>query len=401
MKHANNISEGALPAIPQYDSTLFVNREKEIELVTKKAQALVLGEIVRERTVIFWGYRGTGKTWLLRYIASILESMPGVKPVYVDLAAYQCQPTDKAMKALLAQTASDIWGSESAQASLYRRAVDVPLPISTAWLARDIQTLLQQQVLVLLLDHVYELPWDLLERLEDQILAPVVVQPRALLVMAGGGQAYPWKTPELRLYAEHRHLVPFDQNLTKQQLERQHPSAVPRATEIHELSQGYPLGNYLLAARPTLAEAMQETVGGLLDKVPAEERSWLEALCVLRSFDEERIPVLLAVYLNDSSILKWPYKEVRQKRDRLLQTRLVRWKEEAGGWEVDEAIRPLLEKYLQQTKPEAWQQLHCAAYRLYKGWEQQYPDEKQRWQDEARHHAGCLRNAGHDPDQCP
>jgi len=219
--------------------------------------------------------------------------------------------------------------------------------------------------------------------------------------MAGRGRAYRWKTPELRLYTKEQHLEPFDKDLTEEQLKKQKPDAVSRVSEIYEMSQGYPLGNYLLAARPTVIEAMQETVDGLLDRVPAEERSWLEALCVLRTFDEECIPIVLASYFKDESIREWPYKEIRQVRDRLLGTRLMRWIDESGGWVVDKAIRPVLEKYLQETKLEVWQRLHCAAYRLYKDWEQQYPDEKQRWQDEADYHAKCLRGAGHDPDQCP
>jgi hypothetical protein len=145
------------------------------------------------------------------------------------------------------------------------------------------------------------------------------------------------------------------------------------------MSQGYPLGNILLAISPTTM-AMQEAVNNLLAGVPNEERAWLEALCVLRSFDEERIPELLVAYSGVIPIRDWPYAQVRQARDRLLQTRLVR--------------------YLQQTQPETWRRLHCAAYRLYKDWEQHYPDEKQRWQSEVEYHAKCLRDAGYDPDQC-
>ena len=389
----------APPAIPKYDCALFVNREREIEWVRKKAQALSLGESVRERTIVFWGYKGTGRTWLLKRLEEMLPELGGVQAQYLDLGEWAVHKPDQAVK----KVAGRIVGQARKRLG---RSVTRPSDEqanSDDWskgLPTDVRDLLGEYVLVLLLDHVYEADWELLKPLEEQILTLLAVQPRVLIVMAGRGRAYPWKTPELRLYTEEYHLIPFDKDLTEQQLERQKPDAVPRTPEIHEMSQGYPLGNYLLAARPTVIEAMQETVNGLLDGVQAEERSWLEALCVLRTFDEERTPVILAAYFEDGSIREWPYKEIRQVRDRLLGTRLARWKEEAGGWEVDEAIRPVLEKYLRETKPEIWRRLHCAAHKLYKDWERQYLEEQERWRQEAEYHAQCLREAGHNPDQC-
>jgi len=386
--------------VPEYDPTLFVNREPEITLVLDKATTIAAGEPVRERTIVFWGYKGTGRTWLLRHLTGLLEEMPGIKPAYIDLDLFAGQPIEKAVRNLFAQAVGNIWGPDSEQAALYGRTVDVPFSTVASWLTSDIAELLQKQALVLLLDHVYEADWRLLEELEKRFLVYWAIHPRVLLVMAGRGQAYPWSTPELRLWTQDCLLRPFDQNLTMKQLEKLKPDAVPRAAEIHEVSRGYPLGNYLLAARPTISEAMQQAVDGLLEGVPKEERAWLEALCVLRGFDEEHISILLAAYLNDPAILGWKYPQVRQVRDRLLLTRMVRWKEEAGSWEVDEAIRPLLEKYLQQARPETWRRLHCAAYRLYEDWERKSPEERSCWQQEAEYHAGCLRNAGYDPEGC-
>lgn len=387
------------PSIPQYDPDLFVNREEEIALVTSKAQELSRGHQVRNRTVVFWGYKGSGRTWLLRHLTGELSQMAGVRALYVDLERWHGQGAEQAFRRIMRHIGDELaaWLEPEATSSGFS---DYSLEDQSTLLLADIRELLKQCVLVILLDHVYESSWDLLGILEERFLAQVAMQSRVLLVMAGRGRAYPWKKPELRLYVEDYHLQPFDQFLTEKQLEKQKPDAVGRTPEIYDMSQGYPLGNYLLADRPTVAEAMGETASYLLEEVPSEERSWLEALCPLRFFNEEHIPSLLAAYSEDPSILKWPYKEVRQARDRLLGTRLVRWKEKVGGWAVDEAIRPVLEKYLRETKSELWQRLHCTAYRLYKDWEQQYPEERERWIEEANYHAQCLREAGHDPNQC-
>jgi hypothetical protein len=394
-----SITPNPSPAVLEYDPALFVNRERQIQLVTEKAQALSEDKSVRERTIVFWGYKGTGRTWLLRRLEEVLSGLPGVRALYLDLERWsghsQAEQAVQEIAVRLAQWVGEQLGSPLAAAG----EEQVNHATLCQRLQADVQQLLSRYVAVLLLDHVYESDWNLLKLLEERLLAPAAVEPRVLTVMAGRGQAYPWKTPELRLYVQEYHLQPFDQTLTQAQLEKQKPEAVPRASDIHEMSQGYPLGNYLLADQPA-AKAMQQAVDGLLEGVPQRERTWLEALCILRSFDEEHIPPLLAAYFEDESIAHWSYKDSRQARDRLLLTRMVCWKEDAGSWVVDEAIRPLLEEYLQQARLETWQRLHCVAYRLYKDWEREYPEERYRWRQEAEYHAGCLRHAGYDPDQC-
>lgn len=382
-------------SIPNYDPGLFVNREPEIKIVTDMAQALAIGEEVHKRTLVFWGYKGSGRTWLLKHLEEVLADKDEVKVLYLDLEGWAGCETEQAIREIITCIAEQLteWLGSSAETAGEGHSAHCE------GLQNGIPQLLDQYVAALLVDHVYESDSNLLERLEEHVLALAAVQSRVLIIMAGRGQAFPWKTPELRLYTEDYHLERFNETLTQEQLQRQRPEAALRTPEIYTASQGYPLANLLLAARPTIALAMRETVNGLLDDVEGEERTWLEALCVLRAFDEDHIPHLLAAYFGDDSISRWEYKEVRQARDRLLHTRVVRWDEEAGGWEVDRAIRPVLEKYLQEVRPEIWERLHRTALQLYRSWESQYPDEQDRWRDEADYHAERLRAAGCDPDQ--
>jgi hypothetical protein len=399
----NSLTEGAVPVFLDYDPDLFVNRDREIKMITDMAQALSRGEEIRNRIVVFWGSKGSGKTWLLRQIADILKEVPDVKSVYLDLGTWADQPAEEAAQALLVRLAEWLWGSDSKQAALSRRATDSWPALVASLLKDDIDSLLQKQVLALLLDHVHESDWHFLEVLEESLLDFLAVQSRVLIVMTGHGQAYLWKTPELRLFVHDYHLKPFDrQGYTEEQIRFQKKEATQRAAEIHRVSRGYPLANILLAAQPTIGQAMEEAVNALLDQVPEEECSWIEALCVLQTFGEEHIPPMLAAHSEDGSISTRPYHQVRAVRDRLLHTRMVRWQEQAGAWAIDEAIRPLLEEYLLQIKPDVWKRLHCAAYRLYaKDWMRKYPNEEERWQEEANYHASRLSEAGHDPEECP
>jgi len=308
------------------------------------------------------------------------------------------------MKELLVQVAQNIWGQNSAKANLYIQA-NIPTATPTVtlanWLTDDIQTLQASRVFVLLLDHVYESDRAFLTQLEDRFLNRLSIQPSVLLIMAGRGQPYAWRLPELRLHVRYHHLDRFQEKHTKEQIEKQRPKAISRTTEIYKASRGYPLATFYLADYPTVAAGLQDALNGLLVGIEPKERSWLEALCILRAFDEERIPLMLSTYLNDPSIQSWSYKQTRATRDRLLQTQMARWSEKAGGWVMDQAVRPLLEQYLQQTQPDMWHRLHCRAYQFYLTWIQDYPLETIRWQEEADYHAIQLRDAGYDPEECP
>ncbi len=371
---------------PRYSVDLFVNRDVQRALVIARARALSLEEPQHYRTIVFRGYRGSGRTWLLRHLAQELQEVPGVKAQYIDLEQWQGFGLDQAFAEIVDQVEAQCkdWLDRSPSkdgatpASAFRSALPTHL-----W------DLLREHVFVLLLDHVYEADHSLLERLEESFLAILAVEPQVLFVVAGRGDAYLWKTPELRLYTEEHDLPPLDKEYTHEQLLKQNREAAARAPEIYDISCGYPLSNYLLAGQPA-SEAMKRTVEGLLDRVPSVDQDCIKALCVLRAFNEDHIGALLAAYAGTGAPDNWSYREERQVRDRLLQTRMVRWSEQHGGWQVDGAIRPVLEQYLLEAEPEVWMRLHCAAYRLHKGWEAEYPDEQQRWQEESRYHAECL-----------
>lgn len=387
-----------------YDPDMFVDRDDEIEVVENKAKDLSLGKAVPERTVVFWtGYKGAGRTWLLRHLTETkLPKLNGVRALYTNLGEWARSEFEQPEEALreiiqyILTRCADWPGSLVKDTTLSADS----LPEESNLLNLEVRRLVRDHVLVLLLDHVYESDWDLLALLEEYVLTPAVTEPHVLVVMAGRGRAYPWKNPELRFRSKDDPLQPFNEHWTREQLKKQRPDEAHRALDICKLSKGYPGTNDHLAVGPTEAEALRRIVDGWMEEIDSADASHLEALCVLRRFDEDLLPVLLAAYFEYPSVRDWPYKTVRNVRDRLLRTRMVQWREESGGWVVDEAIRPVLEKCLQLTEPEVWRRLHCVAYSLYASWQRQYPDEAPRWKKEADYHAGCLHKAGYAPDEC-
>ena len=373
----------------EYSPKKFVNRSQEIELVMKQVHALLRGGRPDVRTIIFTGERGTGKSWLLAHLQKAeLGALSGVRTFEFNLQKYADWDPILAVADILKQL----------DAAIGKR--NTKLGITLADMSRnfmqDVRQSLGRQVLVLLVDHVYESDWKLLAALEDYLLGPLAVEPRALIVMAGRGRAYPWKTPELRLKAEFVDLEPFpDVALTTEQLERQQKRAVPRALEIHDLSGGNPLANYLLATYRDTGTALDKVIDGMLETVPDEQRrqvrDYLEALCVLRSFDEERIPAMLAAYYDDVTYGEWSYAQARRVRETLVKWAFTHWDAGKGGYVLDELTRKLLERYL-KTDPQRkkWGRLQRAASELYKEWAHDYPRTRKRWQREAQYHVQYL-----------
>ena len=372
----------------EYLPKKFVNRRQEIELVMKQVRALLQGDRPDARTIIFTGERGTGKSWLLAHLQKVkLDALSGVHTFEFNLHEYADWDPILAV--------ADILKRLDAAIGKRNTKLGITLADMSRNLMQDVRQSLGKQVLVLLVDYVYESDWKLLAALEDYLLGPLAVEPRVLIVMAGRGRAYPWKTPELRLKARFVDLEPFpDVALTTEQLERQQKRAVPRAAKIHDLSGGNPLANYLLATYRDTGTALDKVIDGMLETVPDEHRrqvrDYLEALCVLRSFDEERIPAMLAAYYDSAAYGEWSYAQARRVREILVKWAFARWDADKGGYVLDELTRKLLGRYLKTAQHDRWEKLQRAASELYEEWERDYPRTRKRWQQEVKYHDQYL-----------
>jgi len=372
----------------KYSSDRFINRQREVERVLAKVHALIQGSPLDTRTIIFTGGRGTGKSWLLAHLGAELRALSGIVVFGLDLSKYADWDPILAVADTLKQLGAE---------TKLGKGLGTTLADMSRNLVQGIQRLLAQDALVLLVDYVYESDWKLLAALEEYLLGPLAVEARVLTVMAGRGRPYPWKRPELRLKAEFVDLEPFpDVATTAEQLERQQKQALARAAEIHALSGGNPLANFLLATQDDPAAALDQVVEGMLDTVPDERRGrvrdYLEALSVLRSFDEERIPAMLTAYHGDDKYLGWSYAQAREVREELVRWAFARWDAEEGGYVLDELTRKLLERYLETAQPDRWARLQQAASKLYSEWAQDYPRTRERWHQEVQYHVRQLRS---------
>ena len=314
------------------------------------------------------------------------------------------------------------------------RAPYAPVRDLSAWLAQDVKHKLESEpnlVICLILDSVFETNWSFLDHLERYLLAAFAALPRVLIVMTGRGRPYLWKSPYLRTEREDQSLTPFSVEQVAEQIRRSLSSAphlspavaglsnealTRLARRIIDLGGGYPLTNELLAGafvrqaldsmpgdenleqaldRETIdAGVLEEVVCRLLEVVLEDRRGRLreafDALCVLKDgFRENEMPYLLAALRNiKPEGSAYSMSAMRELRDRLIETNLVRWQDKR--YVLDEAVRIVLEQYLKLQRKDVWRCLHKRAADLYAEWAQKYPGSRGYFDQRAAYHRGVL-----------
>jgi hypothetical protein len=320
------------------------------------------------------------------------------------------------------------------------RAPYAPVRDLSAWLAQDVKHKLESEpnlVICLILDSVFETNWSFLDHLERYLLAAFAALPRVLIVMTGRGRPYLWKSPYLRTEREDQSLTPFSVEQVAEQIRRSLSSAphlspavaglsnealTRLARRIIDLGGGYPLTNELLAGafvrqaldsmpgdenleqaldRETIdAGVLEEVVCRLLEVVLEDRRGRLreafDALCVLKDgFRENEMPYLLAALRNiKPEGSAYSMSAMRELRDRLIETNLVRWQDKR--YVLDEAVRIVLERHLKLQRHNVWRRLHEHAADLYATWAQKYPGSRGYFEPRANYHRSVLEeNVGH------
>ena len=407
--------------IPAYQPELFVNRTAEVGLVSGLVEQMLDTSAGPPaiRTIVFRGERGSGKTWLSLHLKRhILAQKPGVDTLLLNLfppaedirakeepqagelfipdigITSQSDP-DKACKQILQ------WIAEQMQFEIMPNA---PLANLGEYVVRGFKKRLEKNILVLIIDSVFEADWGFLEKLEQSFLGQLAALPRVLILMTGRGRLYPWISPYLRVDAKEKSLQAFTKREVEQQIEAQRPDSALSAEKVLELGGGYPFSNVMLASGLDNTLALNQVIEMLLSVAPRQQRAALrqhfEALCLLDGFRDEEIPYMLAAYFKDSKYINLTNPQVRELREPMVNTHLVHWEE--GKFTIDEAIRKILDNYLavQKDDPDRWRRLHCQAYALYLKWAKRFPKSQQYFEQKASRHANILETKGYVVTSC-
>lgn len=371
-------------SLPDYQSDHFVNREEEVAKAESLAQKILRGDSLRTRTLVFTGMRAVGKTWLLKHLDGLLKGL-GFRVVCVNLKDFAGRTPSSVVVEVLQQLYRDFVASHP-QTELpfeWSDMADLSRKVMSA-----VRSKLQQAYLCLCVDHVYETDWALLPDLEEFVLAPLAIESRVMLVLAGRGRAFQFKTPEL-WFAEVKELQPFSEANLKEQLLT---IKLGVTQQIIELSAGSPGAAYVLATSNDPEQAFVTMLDVLPEQDRAKAQDYLKALCVLQVFDDLRIARMVRVYRNLEDDLSM--QEAREIREALIRWGFAIWDTSKGGYVLQPVLRNLAEAVLREEQQDLWKSLHEAAISLYNEWVDRYPRGKSYWEEEKAHHCKFV------PEKC-
>jgi len=376
-----------------YSKDAFIHRP-EVDLIQGKFKQFVEsgGREAPPKAILFRGERGFGKSWLCFHLhRTILPQFSNLTSLYIALfplpkeydkrerewvISSESKPEDTCKKLM-------VWICDQL-AILYPN--DPTLLEARRALVGGVEAQFTGgKVLVLILDSVFEADWDLLETVEQNILAPLAELPNVFFIMTGRGRPYPWISPALRVEMKEETLKDFPiEQLAKGD------------ETIKELSGGSPLVGYALLQSDDSVRALDEVAGYLLDVIPPSlerrrVREAFEALCVLNEFREGEMEVMIQAYYQARGE-PVPKKSIRDLRDDLLKTYLFRW--EGGGFRVDASLRNVLQQYLKHHQPDLWQKLNCAAYTIYLSYAEKYQQYRTQYEELANPFKEALAATG-------
>lgn len=412
--------------IPVYASGLFLQRKKELDLVTSAVNELYVGDDERKRTLLFRGERGSGKSWLAlqmhRKILKVEESAQHCQSLlffldklHSDFEVEQedewelrLNDSDANLEVLAVENSARhekklaaclYWIAQRIDAQTVLAHPKPNLDELSEWLCRDIATNFTKKVLVLIFDSVFEADQTFVELLEMHLLGRLVHCPKVLLVMTGRGRSPAWPhTPRLRVDVEEHWLEPFDVQTTQEQLMQQlkqlgMQDVESRAAEVHRFSMGYPLANLLFAySLHNPADALRAYFAELVDKdEPDEIQKWCSCLCILDSFRED-----IADKLLKQDEIYTSFRDIRSK----IGTKYgwLRW--EGGRFIWDKAIVHPTREVLLRTDPARWKTLNCAAWQYYLDKTNEDPEGECIYKEKAAPFLDNLKRIHINVDQC-
>lgn len=382
-----------------YSRESFIHRS-EVDLIQGKFKQFLEsgGKEGPPKAILFRGERGYGKTWLCFHLhRTILPDFPNLTSLYIALFRLPAEYTleEKEEWVIPAAAQQETLQPEKICISLMTwicEQLEIPYPhdptlieARRALVGGVESKFTETRALVLILDSVFEADWELLETVEENMLAPLAELPNVFFIMTGRGRPYPWISPALRLGMEEETLKGFPIG----QLTRGNK-------QIDDLSGGSPLVGYALMQTDDPIRALDEVAEYLLEVIPPSlERRRLrdafEAFCVLDEFREGEMEVMLKAYYEAKKQVMPPY-PIRDVRDDLLKTYLFRW--EGGGFRVDASLRNVLQNYLKHHQPELWTQLNCAAYKIYLSYAERYQQYQTEYERLAAPYKSVLEASG-------
>ena len=402
----------------------FIDREEDVEFLKSLVLSVLKSEKIDASKRVFHlvGMASIGKTSLLRrYEYCLTHELPTSCSFNISFLDYATLPVEMFVERVFRAFELQIDTHLGVQPL---DNDDITIEAVAQYASRlqgNIETLQRDKAVVFLIDEVDILKRDMVEALEDYMLALWLNFPKSIFFLTGRSIVTGWKNFDLRPTADNiRNLGAFNHEHTELQVLNENPAAKHLTDQIFEISGGSPgiNKNILDQARGNPPEIVEldairacnrefyEAIGkagtGLPANLAAELLPALEALCVLQDFDREyEAPVLFTAHKNLSG--NWDVKRSISLFSILTNIqigpgKLIDWDMSKNAYAIEEQTRTTLEQEIQIRDNELRHTLHCTAMKMYTGWADEYDSDI--FRNKAAYHRAKLEQAGFDPADC-
>lgn len=317
-----------IPDYALYQKELFVGRKEELELVDEKVQGGLCGDIGFPSVIHWYGIRGIGKTWLLAEIARRYRER-------LDVVVFK---HNFARDGFLAEA-----------------------------FVEEVKGRTEEAVVLVLFEAADYLPEREWLRIEGQVLEPIFLTNRVVVVVTSRRRIHKWNRFRVRRRILAERLGPLSDFGTPsfeevQELLRNWRCDQTRAEVAPGLVCGHPYAVQVLAQTPQEDPSviLSEVVNRILEEAPAEHQLIVEALAPLRVFGVESMRPVLAEAVNPSHAEASDGRMLDLIGD-LQGSGFVEWNTARARYTVVPPLRCLLHRKLELTRMDELRRWHQAA----------------------------------------
>lgn len=311
------------------------------------------------RVLILEGDRGVGKTYMLLHLFGHYQHDSKVNPFFIGLDEYEAPNFSGAGN--FWQFPGNKFKPEDVKNILEKLAQYLNVKDFQTlddenrgeYLAKQLAQNQREKKLLLLVDAIYECSDEIRQKIEQNILKPLLSSKEITIVLSGRGRRPIWINPEFR-DAEIIQLKSENMEFVRQQLEKMKSEHISAAEKIFNWSGGCPLVVRLLGKSPELTrDALNRAIDRLIgDSLPEnlevlkyeEIRKGIEKLALFGSAANRELEI--AGYLYPGAAVSENRKKTRQLVNKLLENALLKWDEDKGGLVLNQTIAHTLQEWL-------------------------------------------------------
>lgn len=366
-----------------YTPQLYVARPEEILIEKKIDERAEWGTFYNPVVEFYNSVLGSGKTWLLRSLASKhalqVEAKPPISLItaFVDLEAVSQKQL--VLQELTRQIDSSLPENEKTK-DLAAGDKEEEEGNAAKQFVAHVSTLSNIYTPVLLFDNLTSISEEFASWLEKRIVYPLARTGKVLFVFSGDASIR-WENFEVRRRVESVELSAFDRVQTHDLLTKTYddisedetdavfhfsaglPSAIAEVLRLLRENNGIVDGKFVGSVYETIVD------GQLLKEVPEDLKPFLSVIAPLRKFNPSSIELFVAKFLGPEYRDK-PYIDVLKD---MRETGLVRWSDAEGGYCLHPVARRIMDRNLAVRDPDHFGQYHSEASELYQNLINKYP----------------------------